>query len=441
MVDGPRAGRRQRNRVLRGIRETISNSLVGLRRHRLRLLRILQDQGGPGEGDPEAEAPGRGPGRGHGLQRILRAGPDRPGPARRHLLPAAQGRGRPPPRRGAPAQGPAGQEADVRPAGREAARPQDEGHRVLQAPAADRPAQPRPDRPGEDRRVHRLRRLRGPGQGPDRDDARGDHRRDHAPRACAAAAAPASRPGKKWAACAPGEADARNTSSATATRATRARSWTASVLEADPHAVLEGHDHRGQGHRRREGLHLHPRRVPPGRQARRASPSRRPGSSGLLGEDILGTGFDFDLEIVQGAGRLRLRRGDGPDRLDRGPDRRCPGSGRPTRPRRASGASRRSSTTSRPGPTSPTSSAGARPGSPGLGTETSKGTKIFSLVGKINNTGLVEVPMGITLREIIFGIGGGIPDGREFKAVQIGGPSGGCLPRPSCSTCPSTTRA
>ena len=63
-----------------------------------------------------------------------------------------------------------------------------------------------------------------------------------------------------------------------------------------------------------------------------------------------------------------------------------------------------------------------------LGTETSKGTKIFSLVGKINNTGLVEVPMGITLREIVYDIGGGIPDNREFKAVQIGGPSGGCLP-------------
>ena len=63
-----------------------------------------------------------------------------------------------------------------------------------------------------------------------------------------------------------------------------------------------------------------------------------------------------------------------------------------------------------------------------IGTEKSKGTKIFSLVGKINNTGLVEVPMGITLREIIFEIGGGIPKGRKFKAVQTGGPSGGCIP-------------
>ena len=64
-----------------------------------------------------------------------------------------------------------------------------------------------------------------------------------------------------------------------------------------------------------------------------------------------------------------------------------------------------------------------------IGTETSKGTKVFSLVGKINNTGLVEVPMGITLREIIYDIGGGIPDGKDFKAVQTGGPSGGCIPK------------
>ncbi|MCJ7516085.1 MAG: NADH-quinone oxidoreductase subunit NuoF [Dehalococcoidia bacterium] len=63
-----------------------------------------------------------------------------------------------------------------------------------------------------------------------------------------------------------------------------------------------------------------------------------------------------------------------------------------------------------------------------LGTDGSKGTKIFSLVGKINNTGLVEVPMGITLREIIYDIGGGIREGKKFKAVQTGGPSGGCLP-------------
>lgn len=63
-----------------------------------------------------------------------------------------------------------------------------------------------------------------------------------------------------------------------------------------------------------------------------------------------------------------------------------------------------------------------------IGTEKSKGTKVFALSGRINNTGLIEVPMGITLREIIFEIGGGIPEGKKFKAVQTGGPSGGCIP-------------
>jgi NADH:ubiquinone oxidoreductase subunit F (NADH-binding)/NAD-dependent dihydropyrimidine dehydrogenase PreA subunit len=69
-----------------------------------------------------------------------------------------------------------------------------------------------------------------------------------------------------------------------------------------------------------------------------------------------------------------------------------------------------------------------------IGTEGSKGTKVFSLVGKVNNTGLVEVPMGITLREIIYDIGGGIKTGRPFKAVQIGGPSGGCIPAEKLDT-------
>ena len=63
-----------------------------------------------------------------------------------------------------------------------------------------------------------------------------------------------------------------------------------------------------------------------------------------------------------------------------------------------------------------------------IGTEKSKGTKVFALAGRVQNTGLIEVPMGITLREIIFDIGGGVPEGRKFKAVQTGGPSGGCIP-------------
>ena len=63
-----------------------------------------------------------------------------------------------------------------------------------------------------------------------------------------------------------------------------------------------------------------------------------------------------------------------------------------------------------------------------MGTEKSKGTKVFALGGKVNNTGLVEIPMGTTLREIVEEIGGGIPKGKKFKAAQTGGPSGGCIP-------------
>jgi NADH-quinone oxidoreductase subunit F len=63
-----------------------------------------------------------------------------------------------------------------------------------------------------------------------------------------------------------------------------------------------------------------------------------------------------------------------------------------------------------------------------IGTETSAGTKVFAMVGKVKRTGLVEVPMGVTLRQLVFDIGGGVPDGRKFKAVQTGGPSGGCIP-------------
>ena len=63
-----------------------------------------------------------------------------------------------------------------------------------------------------------------------------------------------------------------------------------------------------------------------------------------------------------------------------------------------------------------------------VGTEKSKGTKVFALGGKVNNVGLLEIPMGTTVREIVFDIGGGIPDGKKFKAVQTGGPSGGCIP-------------
>ena len=69
-----------------------------------------------------------------------------------------------------------------------------------------------------------------------------------------------------------------------------------------------------------------------------------------------------------------------------------------------------------------------------MGTESSKGTKVFALTGKINHTGLIELPMGTTIKEIVYEIGGGIPNGKEFKAVQMGGPSGGCIPKEHIDT-------
>jgi NADH:ubiquinone oxidoreductase subunit F (NADH-binding)/Pyruvate/2-oxoacid:ferredoxin oxidoreductase delta subunit len=149
--------------------------------------------------------------------------------------------------------------------------------------------------------------------------------------------------------------------------------------------------------------------------------------AGLLGKNILGSGFSFDLHITKGAGAfvcgeetalIASIEGKVGEPRQRPPFPAQKGLwGKPTCINNVetwanipliikNGADWFSS----------------------IGTRGSKGTKIFSLVGKINNTGLVEVPMGITLREIIYDIGGGIPEGKAFKAVQTGGPSGGCLP-------------
>jgi len=145
---------------------------------------------------------------------------------------------------------------------------------------------------------------------------------------------------------------------------------------------------------------------------------------GLLGEDILGSGFDFDMQIFKGAGAFVC-----------GETTALVASieGKPPEPRQ-----RPPRTTLWDKPVVINNvetwanvpviiNLGAKWYSE-IGTETSKGTKVFSLAGNVNNAGLVEVPMGITLREIVFDIGGGIPRGNEFKAVQTGGPSGGVIP-------------
>jgi NADH-quinone oxidoreductase subunit F len=148
---------------------------------------------------------------------------------------------------------------------------------------------------------------------------------------------------------------------------------------------------------------------------------------GLLGEDILGSGFDFHLKVHRGAGAfvcgeetalLLSLEGKAGEPRPRPPYPAEKGLwGKPTNINNVETWA-----------TIPLIVGNGAQAFASIGTEGSKGTKIFSLVGKIANTGLVEVPMGITLRDIIFKIGGGIPGGKKFKAVQTGGPSGGCIP-------------
>ena len=148
---------------------------------------------------------------------------------------------------------------------------------------------------------------------------------------------------------------------------------------------------------------------------------------GLLGKDILGSGFDFDVKVHRGAGAfvcgeetalLKSLEGKVGEPRPRPPYPAVKGLwDKPTNINNVETWANVPLIINK----------GAQAFA-SIGTEESKGTKIFSLVGKINNTGLVEVPMGISLREIIFEIGGGIPDGKKFKAVQTGGPSGGCIP-------------
>jgi len=148
---------------------------------------------------------------------------------------------------------------------------------------------------------------------------------------------------------------------------------------------------------------------------------------GFLGEDIFGSGFDFDLEVRRGAGAFVA--GEETALMHSIEGKRGMPTQRPPFPaeRGLWGNPTNINNVETWANVPYIINRGAEWFS-SIGTENSTGTKVFSLVGKINNTGLIEVPMGITLREIIFDIGGGIPEGKEFKAVQTGGPSGGCIP-------------
>ncbi len=154
---------------------------------------------------------------------------------------------------------------------------------------------------------------------------------------------------------------------------------------------------------------------------------------GLLGENILGTGFNFDIEIRLGAGAFVC--GEETALLASIEGKR--GEPRPRPPFPAVSGLWAQPTVLNNVKSWASATIILDKGAEWyakIGTEKSKGTMIFSLVGTVANTGLVEVPMGITLRELIFGIGGGIPGGKKFKAAQIGGPSGGCIPEEHLDT-------
>ncbi|MBN2029457.1 NADH-quinone oxidoreductase subunit NuoF [bacterium] len=199
-----------------------------------------------------------------------------------------------------------------------------------------------------------------------------------------------------------------------------------SILESDPHAVLEGMAIGARAIGAQRG-YIYVRDEYPLAVERVKTAIQQARHYGLLGENIFQTGFDFDVEIIRGGGAFVC-----------GEETALMASieGKAGRPRSRPPFPAEKGLWEKPTNINNVEtwanvpaiiSRGAK-WYASLGTEKSKGTKIFSLVGKINNSGLVEVPMGITLREIIFGVGGGIPNGKRFKAVQTGGPSGGCIP-------------
>jgi NADH-quinone oxidoreductase subunit F len=199
-----------------------------------------------------------------------------------------------------------------------------------------------------------------------------------------------------------------------------------SVMEADPHSVLEGMiiaakaigSHQGYIYCRAE----YPLAV---RRLEIAIGQAR--DLGLLGKNILGSGFEFDVEIYQGAGAFVC--GEETALMTSIEGRR--GMPRPRPPFPAiSGLWKKPTILNNVETFSNIPQIILEGGEKyaKIGTESSKGTKIFALTGKVNNIGLVEVPMGTSIGQIIFDIGGGIPGGKNFKAAQLGGPSGGCIP-------------
>ena len=197
-----------------------------------------------------------------------------------------------------------------------------------------------------------------------------------------------------------------------------------SVMEGNPHSVLEGMMIAGVASGAHEG-YIYVRAEYPLAVSRLKTAIAKAEDFGLLGENILGSGFDFRLHVNQGAGAFVCGEGSALTASIEGKR----GMPRTKPPRTVEHGLWAKPTILNNVETFANVPGIIRQGSGwyrGIGTEKSPGTKAFALTGNVNNTGLIEVPMGTTIREVVFDIGGGIRDGKKFKAVQIGGPSGGC---------------
>ena len=205
-----------------------------------------------------------------------------------------------------------------------------------------------------------------------------------------------------------------------------------SILEGDPHAVLEAMEIAGYAIGAEKG-YIYVRAEYPIAVHRLQIAIDESRDYGILGKNIFGTGFNFDIEIRLGAGAFVC--GEETALLESIEGKRGQPRVKPPYPAQSGlwGCPTLINNVETYANIAQIILNGAEWYS-SIGTATSKGTKVFALGGNVNNVGLVEVPMGTTLREIVFDIGGGIPNGREFKAAQTGGPSGGCIPKEHLDT-------
>lgn len=205
-----------------------------------------------------------------------------------------------------------------------------------------------------------------------------------------------------------------------------------SILEGDPHSVLEAMEIAGYAVGAEKG-YIYVRAEYPIAVQRLKIAIEQAREYGILGKNIFGSKFNFDIEIRLGAGAFVC--GEETALLESIEGRRGQPRVKPPYPAQSGlwGCPTLINNVETYANIAQIILKGAEWYS-SIGTANSKGTKVFALGGNVNNVGLVEVPMGTTLREIVFDIGGGIPNGREFKAAQTGGPSGGCIPKEHLDT-------